>query len=389
MSKKKEFYKHFDTNVIHAGVEPDPTTGAMLTPIYQTTTYAQESVGHDKGYQYSRSGNPTVSVLEKKLGDLENVSPAVCFSTGMAATTSLFLALLKAGDHIICSNVVYGGTVRVLRQVLNKFDVSVSFVEATEINQIKKEINSNTKLIFIETPANPTMKLVDIEAVSEISKAHNIPLAVDNTFLTAALQRPFELGADIVLYSTTKYIEGHNSTVGGALLSNNEKYVEEFRFVQNATGNIMSPFPAWLTLQGIKTLSLRIKQHSLNALQVAEYLESHPKIENVAFPGLKSFPQYELAKKQQSDFGGMLCFEVKGGFENGIKLLNSTTLCTLAENLGVIETLITHPASMTHAPIPKEDRLKIGITEGLVRLSVGLEDVRDIIEDLDNALALI
>jgi cystathionine beta-lyase/cystathionine gamma-synthase len=233
------------------------------------------------------------------------------------------------------------------------------------------------------------LKLVDIEAVSEISKAHNIPLAVDNTFLTAALQRPFELGADIVLYSTTKYIEGHNSTVGGALLSNNEKYVEEFRFVQNATGNIMSPFPAWLTLQGIKTLSLRIKQHSLNALQVAEYLESHPKIENVAFPGLKSFPQYELAKKQQSDFGGMLCFEVKGGFENGIKLLNSTTLCTLAENLGVIETLITHPASMTHAPIPKEDRLKIGITEGLVRLSVGLEDVRDIIEDLDNALALI
>ncbi len=389
MSKKSKLYKHFDTNVIHAGVEPDPTTGAILTPIYQTTTYAQAAVGEDKGYTYSRSGNPTVSVLERKLGDLENVSPAVCYTTGMAATTSLLLALLKSGDHIICGDVVYGGTVRVLRQVLNKFGVTASYIDTTDTKNIEAAIQPNTKLIFIESPANPTMKLADIEAISKVSKAHNIPLAVDNTFLTAALQKPFELGADIVLYSTTKYIDGHNATVGGALLSNNEAYLEEFRFVQNATGNILSPFQAWLTLQGIKTLPLRIKQHSINALKVAEFLESHPKIESIAFPGLKSFPQYELAKKQQSDFGGMLCFEVKGGYDSGVKFLNATKLCTLAENLGSIETILTHPASMTHGPVPKEDRLKIGITDGLVRLSVGLEDVNDIIQDIDDALAAV
>ena len=379
----------FTTKVIHAGIEPDPVTGSILPPIYQTTTYAQEAVGVDKGYKYSRTENPTVSVLEKKLGDLENVPPAVCFSTGMAATTTMLLALLRAGDHVVCSDVVYGGTVRVLRQVLHKFGVTATYVSTADPAAVEQAMQDNTRLLFVETPANPTMKLSDIASMAEIAKARGIPLAVDNTFLTPALQRPIDLGADIVLYSTTKYFDGHNATVGGALLSTNEEYLEEFRFVQNSIGSIISPFQAWLTLQGVKTLSLRMAQHSRNALQVAEFLQNHPKVDYVFYPGLTSFAQHELARRQQQDFGGMLCFEVQGGYENGVKFINATNLCTLAENLGSVETLITHPASMTHGPVPPEDRLKAGITDGLVRLSVGIESVDDIIQDLDYALSQI
>ncbi len=379
----------FDTQTIHAGIEPDPTTGAILTPIYQTTTYAQKYVGDDQGYTYSRSNNPTLTVLEKKLGLLENVDPAICYSTGMAAITSLFLGLLKTGDHIICSDVVYGGTVRLVRQVLEKFGVEATFIDTTNLELIQNTIKGNTKILLIETPANPTLKLTDIAAVSNITKANNIYLAVDNTFLTAALQKPFELGADIVVYSTTKYIEGHNSTVGGALLSIHSDLNEQFRFIQNTIGIPLSPFNAWLTLQGIKTLPLRIRQHSENALAIAKFLEQHPKIDSVCLPGLPSFPQHKLALQQQKNFGGILTFEVQGGYDNSVKLLNTLKLCILAENLGAIETIITHPASMTHGPIPREEREAIGISEGLVRLSVGLESPEDIINDLNQALTKI
>ncbi|HEX2548195.1 MAG TPA: PLP-dependent aspartate aminotransferase family protein [Gammaproteobacteria bacterium] len=377
---------HFSTCSIHGGVEPDPTTGAILTPIYQSATYVQQSVGQHKGYTYSRSGNPTVTTLEKKLGLLEGIDSAVCFSTGMAATTALCFSLLKSGDHFICSDVVYGGTVRLIRQVLSKFDVSVSFVDTSDPAKVKSALQKNTKFIFIETPANPTLKLTDIQTIGDIAHAHHILLIVDNTFLTAALQKPFDLGADIVLYSTTKYIDGHNATVGGALLAKNPEITEQFLFIRNALGSIQSPFDAWLILQGIKTLDLRMQQHSRHAEIVANYLASHPRIKSVNYPGLKNFPQFDLGKKQQKLHGGMLTFEVKGGYHNALTVMNSVQLCSLAENLGSIETLITHPASMTHGPIPEADRHAVGIYDGLIRLSVGLENPEDILHDLDQAL---
>jgi cystathionine beta-lyase/cystathionine gamma-synthase len=335
----------FATQTIHCGVEPDPTTGALLTPIFQTTTYAQEAVGVHKGHTYSRSSNPTVSVLEKKLGELEGIPRAVCFSTGMAATTALLLTLLKSGDHIICSDVVYGGTVR---EVLEKFGISTTFVDTASPEKVQAAVTSKTQLLFIETPANPTLKLTDIRAIADIALAKKILLVVDNTFLTAALQKSFALGTDIILYSTTKYIDEHNATVGGALLAKDPALTEKLVYTRNALGSIQTPFNAWLTLQGIKTLELRIRQHSQNALIVAKHLQQHPRIEQVTYPGLTSFAQHELAKQQQLDFGGILTFEVKGGYENAVKVMNAVRLCTLAENLGSLETLITHPVSITH-----------------------------------------
>jgi cystathionine beta-lyase/cystathionine gamma-synthase len=386
LKHKKLDHCQFSTCSIHAGVTPDPTTGAILTPIYQSATYVQDAIGQHKGYTYSRSANPTVTALEKKLGLLEGIPSSICFSTGMAATTALCLALLKSGDHIVCSDVVYGGTVRLIRQILHKFNVTASFVDSSDVLKVRAAIQDNTRFIFIETPANPTLKLTNIAAISAIAKAKNLLLVVDNTFLTAALQKPFTLGADIVLYSTTKYIDGHNATVGGALLAKDSALTEQFFFTRNALGSIQSPFDAWLTLQGIKTLELRLKQHSANALSVAKFLETHHFIENVTYPGLESFSQFELAKTQQLGNGGMLAFEVKGGYQNAIKVMNAVQLCSLAENLGSIETLITHPASMTHGPIPIEERNAIGIYDGLIRLSVGLEDPNDICADLKNAL---
>lgn len=375
------------TTLIHAGSDPDPVTGAILTPIYQTATYAQESVGNDKGHTYTRASNPTVSVLEAKLSKLERAAGAVCFATGMAATTTLFTSLLKTGDHVVCSDVVYGGTVRLIEHVLYKFGVTVSFVDAADPINVEKAITPNTKFIFIETPANPTLKLNDIQAIANISKKYNLLLAVDNTFLTAVLQRPLDLGADIVLYSTTKYIDGHNATVGGALLAKSLEHVELFDFNRKTLGSIQSPFCAWLILQGLKTLDLRLKQHSINALNVAKYLEKHPGVTKVIYPGLENFNQYELASRQHKQYhGGMLAFEVEGGYERALKVMNSVNLCTLAESLGSVETLITHPASMTAGPIAPEQRNKIGITDGLIRLSVGLENVEDVISDLAQAL---
>jgi len=375
------------TTCIHGGLSPDPTTGAILTPIYQSTTYVQEAVGKDKGFTYTRSGNPTVAALERNLGEIEGCDhPAVSFSTGMAAISGTLIGLLAAGDHVVCSDVVYGGTVRLLQQVLNRFGVEADFVDTADPLAIHRAAKGNTKLVLVETPANPTLKITDIAAAASAAHDAGALLAVDNTFLTAALQRPLELGADLVVYSTTKYIEGHNSTVGGAVLCKHEEQLEKLRFVQNSIGFAQSPFESWLTLRGLKTLPLRVKQHSENALAVARFLEKHPRVSRVIYPGLETFPQFELAKKQQASAGGMIAFEVAGGVEAGIRLMSQVRLCSLAENLGAVETLITHPASMTHAPIAAEERERIGISDGLVRLSVGLERVDDIITDLDRAL---
>ena len=305
---------NIETLALHAGAAPDPTTGALLTPIYQTTTYTQEAVGVDKGYTYSRAGNPTVSALERRLAALEGAEYATCFSTGLAATTALFLGLLKAGDRVVVSEAVYGGTVRLLREILAPFGVIAEFVDTSDADVFRTAVERDaTKIVFIETPANPTLKLTDIALAAELSRNANALLVVDNTLLTPALQRPLDLGADVVLHSTTKFIEGHNATVGGALITRNTELHERFDHVRKSTGTIQSPFDAWLTLQGGKTLPLRIRQHSENALQIARFLDHHPQIERVIYPGLESFPQYELTKKQQSSGGALIAFEVARG----------------------------------------------------------------------------
>ena len=374
------------TRLIHGGLSPDPSTGAILTPIYQSTTYVQEAVGKDKGFTYSRTRNPTVAALERNLGEMEQALPASCFATGLAAVTVLFLATLKAGDHALVSDVVYGGTVRLLRQVFADLGVQATFVDPTDAAALAAAFRPETRLFLVESPANPTLKLTDLKAAAAAAHAHGALLAVDNTLLPT-IQEPLALGADVVLYSTTKYIEGHNATVGGALLTRDPALADRFRFLQNAVGSIQSPFESWLTLRGLKTLPLRMARHAENALAIARFLEAHPRVERVAYPFLDSFPQAALARRQQRNGGGMIAFEVKGGSDAGIRVMNSVLLCSLAENLGAVETLITHPASMTHAAIPPEERERIGISEGLVRLSVGLEDPEDLMADLDRALA--
>ena len=379
----------FSTTAVRGGVTPDPATGAVLTPIYQSTTYHQQAVGVHKGFTYSRAANPTVSALEAALGALEDTPPAACFATGMAAISTLFLAILNAGDHVVISDVVYGGTVRLFQQVLSSFRVEASFVDTSDPAAVARAIRPNTKLVFIETPANPTLKLTDIVAISRVAHAAGVRLAVDNTFLTPVLQRPLELGADITLLSTTKYIEGHNSTVGGSIATHDEALLERLRLVRKTLGCIQSPQESWLTLRGLKTLPLRLQQHCGSAQKIAEWLEQHPKVSRVHYPGLESFPQFGLARQQQALHGGIIAFELKGGAEAGIRLMNTVRLCILAENLGAAETLITHPVSMTHSDVPREIRERTGITDGLVRLSVGLENPADIIADLDGALAAI
>jgi len=379
--------QRFDTLALHAGTVADPTTGALLTPIYQTTTYRQEAVGKDKGFTYSRSANPTVSALERRLAALEGADYCTCYATGLAATSVLCLALLRAGDHVVASQAIYGGTVRLFKQVLEPFGVTADFVDSGDVAAFREAVNSKpTRFVFIETPANPTLKLTDIEAAAKITHEAGALLVVDNTLLTPALQRPFELHADVVLHSTTKFIEGHNATVGGALITRDPELHERFSFTRNAIGAIQSPFPAWLTIQGVKTVGLRMAQHSANALQIARFLETHARVTKLLYPGLESFPQFELACKQQTAGGALIAFEIEGGVEAGIRLMNSVELCALAENLGSAETLITHPASMTHADVPAAHRQAAGITDGLVRLSVGLENPVDIIHDLSRAL---
>ncbi len=381
----------FTTKQIHAGVTPDPVTGAILTPVYQSTTFVQDSVDEylGKGYSYSRSGNPTVRALENKLTALEEGADCTCYTTGMAAIQAVLQALLNAGDHAVVSDVAYGGTYRLCTKVFARFGVEFTFADTSSPEAVRAAIRDNTRLILTETPANPTLKLTDIAAISEIATAKGIPHAVDNTFLSPYFQRPLELGANIVIHSTTKYFDGHNATVGGAVVTDTKELDEQIRFVQNAAGLIMSPWVAWLTLQGTKTLSVRIERQSNSALQIARFLETHPKVASVCYPGLESFAQHDLAKRQASGFGAMLWFEVEGGVAAGKKLMDSVQLCTLAENLGSVETLITHPVTMTHADVEEAERKRVGITDGLVRLSVGLEDVDDLIADLDAALARI
>jgi cystathionine beta-lyase/cystathionine gamma-synthase len=378
----------FATKQIHAGVRPDPQTGAILTPIYQSTTFVQESVDQylAKGFSYSRSGNPTVAVLEEKLAVLENGAACTCYATGMAAIQAVIQATLSAGDHAVVSDVAYGGTYRLCTTVYRRYGVEFSFVDTSNPEAVRDALRDNTQLILTETPANPTLKLTDIRAVSDIARDRGIPHAVDNTFLTPYFQRPLELGANISVHSTTKYFDGHNATVGGAVVTDTKELDQKVRYVQNAAGVIMSPWVAWLTLQGTKTLSIRMDRQSANAQDIAEFLENHPKVTTVAYPGLESFGQRALAASQASGFGAMLWFEVEGGVRAGKALMDSVELCTLAENLGSVETLITHPVTMTHADVEEAERKRVGITDGLVRLSVGLEDVDDLIADLKTAL---
>jgi len=375
------------TIAIHGGRSLDSHASSILFPLYQTSTFVHDAVGVDKGFSYSRVSNPTVDALEKAIGALEGTPPAVCFRTGMAAITTLFLSVLKSGDHAVLSDVVYGGTMRLFREVLDNLGISASFVDGSDPRNIEAAIQDTTRIIFIETPGNPTLKLTDIQAVAQIAKRHSALLAVDNTFLTPVLQKPLELGADISILSTTKYIDGHNATVGGSLATRDEELLERFRLIRKTIGTTQAPFEAWLTLQGMKTLPARLRLHCEGALVIAQWLEHHPVVERVFFPGLDSFPQKALAEKQQRAPGAMIAFELKSGKDATIRALNCVKLCSRAESLGGLETLITHPSSTTHADLDPELRRHLGISDGLVRLSVGLEAPEDIIADLEQAFA--
>lgn len=378
----------FRTKQIHAGVRPDPTTGSILTPIHQSTTFVQPSIDDymATGYSYSRSANPTVRAWEEKIAILEGGNDAAAFASGMAAINAVFLTFLNAGHHAVVSDVAYGGTYRLATTVFSRFGVEFSFVDTADPDAVAAAVRDDTRLILTETPANPTLKYTDIAAVSEIANAHRIPHAVDNTFLTPYYQRPFDLGADLSIHSTTKYLDGHNATVGGSVVSATAELHEQVAYIQNATGTIMSPQVAWLTLQGVKTLSERMDRQSDNALQIARFLEAHPKVTVVQYPGLESFPQHDLATRQASGFGAIIWFEVVGGVAAGKRLMEMLDLWALAENLGSVESLVTHPATMTHADVGEAERARVGITDSMVRLSVGLEDAIDLIEDLSQAL---
>ncbi|MCO6503556.1 MAG: PLP-dependent transferase, partial [Acidimicrobiales bacterium] len=376
------------TKQIHAGVTPDPVTGAILTPIYQSTTFVQDSVDEymSKGYSYSRAGNPTVRAFEERLTALEGGHDTTAYASGMAATVAVLLGLLEQGDHIVVADVVYGGTYRFVDKFMRKFGVEATFVDTSDTAAVEAAMRPETKLVFTETPANPTLKVTDLQAVSDIAHARGALHVTDNTFLTPYFQRPFELGADVIVHSTTKFLDGHNATLGGAVVVSNQELQEQIAFARISAGLVMSPMVAWLTLQGTKTLSERMDRQSANAMAVAQFLSGHDKVDYVNYPGLPSHPQYEISKRQATGFGAMVCFEVKGGVEAGKRLMDAIDLWTLAENLGAVESLITHPVTMTHAAVPREERIAAGITDGLVRLSVGMEDAEDLIDALDRAL---
>ena len=375
----------FSTDAIHTGQEPDPATGAIIVPIYQTSTFVQEELGKNKGYEYARTSNPTRAALERNLARLEGGRFGFAFASGMAAINAL-LTLFKSGDHIITGRNVYGGTFRLFERILKNFGLEFTYVDTTRLANVEEAIRKNTRLLFLETPTNPIMEITDLAAASELAHRHGVLVAVDNTFMSPYLQRPLELGADVVVHSTTKYLNGHSDGVGGAALINDAGLAERLKFIQNAAGAVLGPMDSWLVLRGVKTLAVRMRQHSENGMAVAQFLEAHPKVKRVHYPGLPSHPQYELGKKQTHGPGGMLSFET-GSIENARAILKSVRLCSLAESLGGVETLISHPASMTHASVPPEDRKRLGITDGLVRISVGIEDIEDLIADLDQALA--
>lgn len=377
----------FSTKAIHVGQEPDPVTGAVITPIYQTTTFVQETPGVHKGYEYSRSDNPTRTVLQEVLAGLEGGKHAYTFSSGLGAMTTLCMALFEPGDHILVGDDVYGGTYRFLTKVFKKFGVEIDFIDMTDLDLVRDSVKDNTRMFFLETPTNPLLKLIDLEAVIGIAKERGVQSCVDNTFATPYLQLPLELGADIVLHSTTKYIGGHSDVVGGALVVNDAKLADTLKFHQNSLGATPDPFASWLTLRGTKTLGLRMQAHCNNALALAEYLESHPQVDSVIYPGLASHPQHELAKRQMPNgFGGMISMRVAGGADETAQFLKHLRLFALAESLGGIESLVEIPAIMTHASIDPEVRNALGITDNLVRLSCGIEDLEDLQADLDGAL---
>lgn len=392
MSKMK-----FSTKAIHVGQGADPATGATIVPIYQTSTYTQEAVGVHKGFDYSRTVNPTRVALEAQLAALEGAEYGSAFASGMAATSAV-LNLLSAGDHVVVTDDLYGGTYRLFSRVLSRYGLEFTYVDMADIEAVRAAIKPNTKMFWVETPTNPLLKLIDIRAMVELAHAlrgvqgdnalphHEAIVVVDNTFASPYFQQPLALGADIVVHSTTKYIGGHSDVVGGAALTSNKDFHDAIKFHQNAVGGVPGPHDAWLTMRGAKTLAIRMREHAKNAQAVAEYLEAHSEVERVYYPGLPSHPQHELAKRQMSGFGGMVSFTLKGPEQRAIDFANRMHYFSLAESLGGVESLICHPARMTHGSIPKEDRERRGVTDGLLRLSVGIEDVEDLIGDLEQAL---
>jgi cystathionine beta-lyase/cystathionine gamma-synthase len=374
----------FSTICIHAGQEPDPTTGAIITPIYQTSTYVQDEVGRHKGYEYARTQNPTRSALEANLAAIEGGKAGFCFASGMAATSAV-MTLLKSGDHVVATADMYGGTYRLFEQVLRKYQLDFTYVNTSRLSELERAIRPATRLIFLETPTNPMLAVTDLASACTIAHGHGIPVAVDNTFASPFVQRPIGFGADLVIHSTTKFLNGHSDSVGGAVIAVRDDHIEWLRFVQNAQGAIIGPMDAWLVLRGTKTLTVRMERHNANALALAQYLASHPKVTAVHYPGLPSHPQHELARQQMRGFGGLISFQL-GSLERARTVLNSVRLISLAESLGGVETLISHPATMTHAAIPDDQRQQLGIHDDLVRLSVGIEDVEDLEEDLTQAL---
>jgi len=374
----------FRTDAIHAGQEPDPTTGAVTVPIYQTSTYVQESIGRHKGCEYARTQNPTRMALEKNVAVLERGVAAYAFASGMAATTAITQLLLKQGDHAICSDNVYGGTFRLFDKIVRHYGIEFTYVNTSNLSDVMPAIRPNTRMVFIETPTNPIMSITDIRGVSAIAHQSGCRVVVDNTFMTPYFQLPLELGADIVIHSTTKYLNGHSDSVGGVVVLKRQDDAERLQFIQNAAGAILSPFDSWLVMRGIKTLPIRMEAHNSNGMAVANFLANKKEVEKIYYPGLPNHPGHELAKKQMSGFGGMIAIDL-GSLDRARRFLERVRLCSLGESLGGVETLISHPATMTHASVPAEERQRLGITDGLVRLSVGIEDVEDLIADLERA----
>ena len=388
MSRKRN-KQGFETRAIHAGQEPDPTTGAIMTPIYTSSTYVQESPGVHKGYDYSRSINPTRKALESCIADLEGSNYGFAFASGMSASATV-LELLNSGDHVIAMDDLYGGTYRLFENVRKRSaGLEFTFCDLSDLNTLEASINKNTKMIWIETPTNPLLKIADLSAISQFAKKHNLIAVCDNTFCSPYIQNPLDFGFDIVVHSATKYLNGHSDLIGGVVVCSNEKedLANEILYLQNAVGSIMNPFDSFLLLRSLKTLSVRMERHCSNAKEIANFLESHQAIEKVIYPGLESHPQHDIAKKQMKGFGGMISVVLKGGLDSATRFLEKTKIFSLAESLGGVESLIEHPAIMTHASIPREVREEIGISDGLVRLSVGIESLDDLVEDIENSLS--
>jgi cystathionine gamma-lyase len=379
----------FDTRCVRGGLRPDPVTGAIVPPIFQSATFVLPEVGAEHPYDYTRSSNPTRQMLEEQMAAIEGVRYATAFASGMSAVDTV-LRLFEPGDHIVSTDDLYGGVSRLFNRVLKRFGLEFSYVDTSEPERIEAALQPSTKMIWVETPTNPLLKVTDVGAVGRIARERGLLFGIDTTFATPYHLRPAEYGADIIMHSTTKYLSGHNLIIGGILLTDREDLQEQFKFLQKSVGAVPSPFDCWLAIEGLKTLSLRMARHSANALRVAEYLAAHPKVAKVSYPGLPSHPGHQIAARQmENGFGGMISFELVGGLQAGIWLMNAVKLCALAESLGAVETMITHPASMTHAEVPHEERRARGLPDGLVRLSVGIEDVEDIIADLDQAFAVV